>query len=70
VSGKGESVADVDVVVVGAGPVGLLLAGELSLHGVVPLVLERLAERSPVPKPTVWSEMWCGGWTIGACTSG
>ncbi|HEY1573964.1 MAG TPA: FAD-dependent monooxygenase [Pseudonocardiaceae bacterium] len=41
---------NVDVVVVGAGPVGLLLAGELSLHGVAPLVVERLTERSPVPK--------------------
>lgn len=41
---------DVDVVVVGAGPVGLALAGELRLAGVHPVVLERLAERSPVPK--------------------
>jgi 2-polyprenyl-6-methoxyphenol hydroxylase-like FAD-dependent oxidoreductase len=40
----------VDVVVVGAGPVGLMLAGELRLSGVTPLVLERLTERSPVPK--------------------
>jgi choline dehydrogenase-like flavoprotein len=36
----------VDVVVVGAGPVGLLLAGELRLSGVTPLALERLTERS------------------------
>lgn len=36
---------DADVVVVGAGPVGLMLAGELRLCGVTPLVLERL----PVP---------------------
>ena len=36
-----------DVIVVGAGPVGLLLAAELRLAGAVPLVLERLAARSP-----------------------
>ncbi|WP_281367833.1 FAD-dependent monooxygenase [Nonomuraea typhae] len=32
-----------DVVIVGGGPVGMLLAGELGLQGVRPLVLERLA---------------------------
>ncbi|HEY4004263.1 MAG TPA: FAD-dependent monooxygenase [Pseudonocardia sp.] len=35
---------DADVLVVGAGPVGLLLAAELALAGVRPLVVERLAE--------------------------
>ena len=35
---------DADVIVVGAGPTGLMLAGELRLAGVRPLVLERLAE--------------------------
>ena len=34
----------VDVVIVGAGPVGAMLAVELRLHGVEALVLERLAE--------------------------
>jgi 2-polyprenyl-6-methoxyphenol hydroxylase-like FAD-dependent oxidoreductase len=34
-----------DVVIVGAGPVGLLLAIELATAGVKPLMLERLAER-------------------------
>ncbi|MCG3755453.1 FAD-dependent monooxygenase [Amycolatopsis sp. Poz14] len=34
---------DADVVVVGAGPVGLFLAAELRLGGIRPLVLERLA---------------------------
>ncbi len=40
----------VDVVVVGAGPVGLLTAIELMLGGVRVLVLERLAEPSTGPK--------------------
>src|SRR5438105_2659219 len=35
---------DVDVVVAGAGPVGLLLADELALAGVRVLVVERLTE--------------------------
>jgi 2-polyprenyl-6-methoxyphenol hydroxylase-like FAD-dependent oxidoreductase len=35
---------DADVVVVGGGPVGLMLAGELCLAGVRPLVLERSAQ--------------------------
>jgi 2-polyprenyl-6-methoxyphenol hydroxylase-like FAD-dependent oxidoreductase len=41
---------DVDVVVVGAGPVGLLTAIELTLGGARVLVLERLAAVSPVLK--------------------
>ncbi|MFD0636630.1 FAD-dependent monooxygenase [Catenulispora yoronensis] len=35
------------VIVVGAGPIGLLLAGELALAGVQPVVLDRLAEPDP-----------------------
>jgi 2-polyprenyl-6-methoxyphenol hydroxylase-like FAD-dependent oxidoreductase len=42
--------ATADVVIVGAGPVGLMLAVELCLGGVVPVVLERLPEISDVPK--------------------
>ncbi|MEU9831576.1 FAD-dependent monooxygenase [Streptosporangium sp. NPDC048047] len=41
---------DADVVVVGAGPVGLLLAAELALAGVRPTVLERLAAPTEQPK--------------------
>lgn len=41
---------DVDVVVAGAGPTGLLLAAELRLAGVRVLVLERRAEPDPVPR--------------------
>lgn len=39
-----------DVVIVGGGPNGLLMAGELALAGVRPVVLERLAERTTAPK--------------------
>ena len=39
---------DVDVVVVGAGPTGLMLASELRLHGVDVLVLEKEAVPSPI----------------------
>src|SRR6185437_1663931 len=45
-----ENAMDADVVVVGAGPVGLLLAAELALAGVRPIVLERLDEPSHQPK--------------------
>ncbi len=38
------------VVIVGAGPTGLMLAAELCLAGVTPLVLERLPQISQVPK--------------------
>jgi 2-polyprenyl-6-methoxyphenol hydroxylase-like FAD-dependent oxidoreductase len=43
-------IVDQEVVIVGAGPVGLMLGCELALAGVRPLVLERLPERSSVPK--------------------
>jgi len=39
-----------DVVVVGAGPTGLMLAIELCLGGVAPVVLDRLPEASQIPK--------------------
>jgi 2-polyprenyl-6-methoxyphenol hydroxylase-like FAD-dependent oxidoreductase len=39
-----------DVIISGAGPTGLMLAGELRLHGVSVLVLERLAEPDPTIK--------------------
>jgi 2-polyprenyl-6-methoxyphenol hydroxylase-like FAD-dependent oxidoreductase len=39
-----------DVVVAGAGPVGLMVAGELALRGVRVLVAERLAEPDPTIK--------------------
>jgi 2-polyprenyl-6-methoxyphenol hydroxylase-like FAD-dependent oxidoreductase len=43
-------VTGADVVIVGAGPTGLMLAIELCLAGVRPVVLERLTAISPIPK--------------------
>lgn len=41
---------DVEVIIAGAGPNGLMLASELRLAGVRPIVLEKLPERSTVPR--------------------
>jgi 2-polyprenyl-6-methoxyphenol hydroxylase-like FAD-dependent oxidoreductase len=41
---------DADVIIVGAGPTGLMLAAELRLAGVRPLVLERQPQRRATPK--------------------
>lgn len=41
---------EADVIIVGAGPTGLMLAAELSLAGVRPLVLERHPRRRETPK--------------------
>jgi 2-polyprenyl-6-methoxyphenol hydroxylase-like FAD-dependent oxidoreductase len=41
---------DTDVIIAGAGPVGLMLASELCLAGVRPLVLERQPELRETPK--------------------
>ena len=41
---------DADVIIVGAGPAGLMLAGELRLAGVRPLVLERQPRLRETPK--------------------
>lgn len=41
---------DADIIIVGAGPVGLMLAGELCLAGVRPLVLERQPRLRETPK--------------------
>src|SRR3954452_21286611 len=55
-----------DVVVAGAGPVGLMVAGELALYGVRVLVVERLAEPDMTIKagsitvPTVEALQWRG----------
>ena len=41
---------DADVIIVGAGPAGLMLAGELCLAGVRPLVMERQPQLRETPK--------------------
>ncbi len=41
---------EADVVIVGGGPTGLMLAAELRLGGADPVVLERLPETSQIPK--------------------
>jgi 2-polyprenyl-6-methoxyphenol hydroxylase-like FAD-dependent oxidoreductase len=41
---------DADVIIVGAGPTGLMLACELRLAGVLPLVLERQPQIRDIPK--------------------
>ncbi|MRH93550.1 FAD-binding monooxygenase [Nocardia sp. SYP-A9097] len=41
---------ETDVIIVGAGPTGLMLAAELRLAGVRPLVLERYSQRRETPK--------------------
>ena len=41
---------DVDVVIAGGGPTALMLACELRLAGVEPVLLERLPEISQIPK--------------------
>ncbi|WP_302852188.1 FAD-dependent oxidoreductase [Streptomyces sp. TRM64462] len=52
------------VAVVGGGPVGMLLAAELALHGVDTVVLERdtrtleLGARHASPASTGWSWSW------------
>jgi 2-polyprenyl-6-methoxyphenol hydroxylase-like FAD-dependent oxidoreductase len=46
---------DVDVIIVGAGPTGLMLAGELRLAGVRPLVLERQPGLRETPKANGFS---------------
>jgi 2-polyprenyl-6-methoxyphenol hydroxylase-like FAD-dependent oxidoreductase len=43
-------VTDADVIIVGAGPTGLMLAGELPLAGVRPLVLERRPQPREIPR--------------------
>ena len=45
-----KATATADVVIVGGGPAGLMLAAELRLGGADPVVLERLPEISQIPK--------------------
>ena len=72
---------DADVVIVGAGPVGLMLAGELCLTGVRPLVLERQPRLRETPKASGFNgqivellryraELGRGPALIGSCECG
>src|SRR3984957_14188673 len=45
-----ERMMDVDVTIVGAGPTGLMLAAELCLAGIRPLVLERRPQLRETPR--------------------
>jgi 2-polyprenyl-6-methoxyphenol hydroxylase-like FAD-dependent oxidoreductase len=52
---EGQRGADADVIIAGAGPAGLMLAAELGLAGVRPLVLERRPRPRPTPKASAFS---------------
>jgi 2-polyprenyl-6-methoxyphenol hydroxylase-like FAD-dependent oxidoreductase len=47
---------DADVIIVGAGPTGLMLAGELRLAEVRTLVLERQPQLRATPR--AWERSW------------
>jgi 2-polyprenyl-6-methoxyphenol hydroxylase-like FAD-dependent oxidoreductase len=47
---RARPAGEADVVIVGGGPTGLMLAAELRLGGADPVVLERLPEISQIPK--------------------
>ena len=61
---------DAEVVIAGAGPNGLMLASELRLAGVRPIVLEKLPERSTVPRANGLVGQVVGCSTAGDSTSG
>ena len=51
---------DADVVIVGAGPTGLMLAAELRLAGVRALVLERRPQLREIPRANGFGEAFAG----------
>lgn len=58
------------VIVVGAGPTGLMLAGELRLAGARPLVLERRPRLRETPKANGFSGQILDCCATGACWTG
>lgn len=50
---------DAEAIIVGAGPTGLMLAGELCLSGVRPLVLEREPGLRKTPRANGFSGQIC-----------
>jgi 2-polyprenyl-6-methoxyphenol hydroxylase-like FAD-dependent oxidoreductase len=59
-----------DVVIIGGGPNGLLLACELALAGVRPTVLEQHAERPPILKANGLVGRVVRAMDTAGCTSG
>ena len=45
---------DAEVIIAGAGPAGLMLAGELRLAGISVIVLDRLAEPMRQSRAEIW----------------
>jgi len=59
---------DADVIIVGAGPTGLMLALELRLAGVRPLILERQPQLRETPKANGFSGQILSLERIAACS--
>jgi 2-polyprenyl-6-methoxyphenol hydroxylase-like FAD-dependent oxidoreductase len=63
-------VTDTDVIIVGAGPTGLILAAELCLAGVRPLILEQQPRPRETSKASGFNGQIVELCTTGACWTG